>query len=54
MSHDSQCENLPGGEYFGKTVGEVFGGSSTMTPIPCHCRAREDGRRQAEREARKS
>lgn len=48
--HDSQCENLPGGQYHGKTVGEVFGGTSTMTPIPCHCPARASGRIQAEAE----
>ena len=48
--HDSQCENRPGGEYAGKTVGQVFGGTSTLTPIPCHCLSRADGRRAAQRQ----
>jgi hypothetical protein len=33
ISHDGFCERLPGGEYDG-------------TVWPCHCPAREDGRRR--------
>jgi len=40
--HDEQCENLPGGDYAGKTIGG--------RPIPCHCVAREHGRKLAQRE----
>jgi len=54
MQHDEKCENRPSGEYHGKTVGEVFGGTCTMTPIPCHCPARAAGKAQAEREISRS
>jgi hypothetical protein len=41
-THDSNCENRPGGEYDGKTL--------AGRPIPCHCVARADGRARADRE----
>ena len=50
--HDVRCEILPGGEYHGKTIGG--GGGYEPMQIPCHCPARADGRRQAEREIRRA
>jgi hypothetical protein len=46
ITHDQECENLPGGTYHGKTIGSL--------PIPCHCVARADGRALAERELKAS
>jgi hypothetical protein len=43
-THDSKCEQLPGGAYFGRTIG------NPAMPIPCHCEARAAGRKRAERE----
>ena len=41
MMHDEQCEQRPGGEYEGRTIGVP------PMPLPCHCAARDQGRRQA-------
>jgi hypothetical protein len=47
ITHDDRCEQLPGGEYYGKTIG------NPPMAIPCHCPARESGTRRAERENRR-
>jgi hypothetical protein len=41
--HDSQCEQLPGGEYHNRTIG------NPPMLIPCHCEARTAGRARATR-----
>jgi hypothetical protein len=45
VKHDAECEVRPGGAYYGRTV------KYTNPPmqIPCHCVAREQGRKQAQR-----
>lgn len=46
MIHDTQCEQAPGGAYFGRTVQH----SNPPMAIPCHCPARADGAARAARE----
>jgi len=45
-THDGRCENRPGGEYHGKTIGG--------RGIPCHCPARAEGRRLAQEDMRRA